>query len=301
MKNDGQKELVSIGLPTFNRASILKRAVDSLLAQTYTNFELIISDNASTDDTEKICREYAQRDRRVRYFRQEPSIGMMGQFDFLIDKKRGDFYMLASDDDWWNPDFILKLKNKLDSHPECGVAMSSLKQIHEDGSFVNEIVFGDEVSKFGHSRLFNSVIFKNPPTHFFIMGLFRATTLRDINWEPTPRVLGGDKIFMYEASLLTRFCSVPDVLWIRTSSLLPDAQRYTGDYKKVFIHRWAYFKHLSASFSRLFRSPNIDLKKKLTLLPIKIIVLIWAYRKHIMRELFPPIFGILTWLNKRKL
>lgn len=65
------EKLVSIGLPTFNRSKSLERALDSLLAQTYVNFELIISDNASTDSTESICREYARKDKRIKYFRQK--------------------------------------------------------------------------------------------------------------------------------------------------------------------------------------------------------------------------------------
>jgi len=293
-------QLVSIGLPTFNRVATLKRALDSLLAQTYNNFELIISDNASTDDTEKICLEYSQKDDRVKYFRQEKNIGMIRQFDFLVTNIKGNFFMLASDDDWWHPNFISILKEVLDKHPQYGIAMSSLRQVHEDGSLMNEVIYDglNNLSTFSHSRVFDAVVWKNPPAHFFILGLYRIEILKKLFWEPAPIVLGGDKIIMYEAALFTRFYSVPDVLWVRTSSFVPDAQRYTGEYKKIFIDKWAYIKHIKVSISRLFRSPNISLARKFYLLPIKIIVLFYAYRKHLIREMFPNVFQIFKRMSR---
>jgi glycosyltransferase involved in cell wall biosynthesis len=68
--------LINIGMPVYNGAEFLHRAVDSLLSQTEGNFELLISDNASTDDTEAICREYLKRDPRVRYVRHERNRGV---------------------------------------------------------------------------------------------------------------------------------------------------------------------------------------------------------------------------------
>ncbi len=302
MIDESKNQLVSIGLPTFNRAVTLTRAVDSLLAQKHQNFELIISDNASTDDTERICREYARTDGRIRYFRQEKNIGLVRQFGFLLSKARGDYFMQASDDDWWHPDFILRLKGVLDKHPEYGIAMSSLKQIHEDGSFMNEIIYdgSSDLLNFGYSRVFNAIVRKKPPAHFFIMGIFRMEVLRKLFWRPTEPVLGSDKIFVCEASLFTHFYSIPDVLWVRTSSLLPDAQRYTGDYKEIFTDNRAYLKHIRVAVSRLVRSPNIPLHRKMFMLPFKIPFLIWHYKKHLLRELSPSGFKLARKLLKGK-
>ncbi len=69
------KPLVSIGIPTYNRASVLRRAVESALTQDHTNLELVISDNASTDETEAVCQEFCERDNRVRYIRQKTNRG----------------------------------------------------------------------------------------------------------------------------------------------------------------------------------------------------------------------------------
>lgn len=90
---------VSIGMPVYNGENYIREALDSLLAQTFTNFELIISDNASNDATETICREYAARDSRIRYFRQSNSIGGLGNFLFVLDEAAGEYFIWASHDD----------------------------------------------------------------------------------------------------------------------------------------------------------------------------------------------------------
>ena len=83
--NDHQSDLpeVSIGLPVYNGELFLKKALDSLLNQTYSNFELIISDNNSTDSTQKICQEYAKNDKRICYIHQEKNIGAFSNFSFV--------------------------------------------------------------------------------------------------------------------------------------------------------------------------------------------------------------------------
>ena len=76
--------LVSIGLPVYNGEKFLKKRIDSILNQTYENFELIISDNASTDNTRKICESYTKQDSRIRYVCQQKNIGAIENFKFLL-------------------------------------------------------------------------------------------------------------------------------------------------------------------------------------------------------------------------
>ena len=76
---------VSIGMPVYNGAKFIEAALDSLLAQTFEGFELIISDNASTDRTEVICRSYAARDNRIRYYRQEKNQGAIWNFNHVFE------------------------------------------------------------------------------------------------------------------------------------------------------------------------------------------------------------------------
>jgi glycosyltransferase involved in cell wall biosynthesis len=92
--------LVSIGMPIHNGAPYLREALDSLLSQDYPHFELTVSDNASTDDTPRICREYAARDGRIAYHRVELNMGAVWNFNRVLQLSRGEFFMWAAADDW---------------------------------------------------------------------------------------------------------------------------------------------------------------------------------------------------------
>jgi glycosyltransferase involved in cell wall biosynthesis len=99
---------VSIGMPVFNGESTIRKALDSLLAQTYTDFELLISDNASTDNTGEICKQYAQKDNRIIYVRQPENRGIGRNFAYVLKQSRGKYFMWACADDIWEPDFIME-------------------------------------------------------------------------------------------------------------------------------------------------------------------------------------------------
>ncbi|MEI6268153.1 MAG: glycosyltransferase [Methylococcaceae bacterium] len=90
---------VSIGMPVYNGAEYIREALDSLLAQTFTDFELIISDNASNDTTQEICQKYAEQDSRIRYIRQSTNMGAMPNFTFVLHEARAEYFMWATHDD----------------------------------------------------------------------------------------------------------------------------------------------------------------------------------------------------------
>lgn len=98
---------VSIGMPVYNGAQYIREALDSLLAQTFSDFELIISDNASSDSTQVICEEYARRDSRIRYVRQSENKGAAANFRFVLDCAKADLFMWAAYDDLWAPNYLM--------------------------------------------------------------------------------------------------------------------------------------------------------------------------------------------------
>lgn len=98
--------LVTIGLFVFNGEATLRQSLDSLLDQSFADFELVISDNASTDATESICREYAAHDSRIRYIRQAVNMGGAANLKAVLDAARGEYFMWAACDDTRSPDFI---------------------------------------------------------------------------------------------------------------------------------------------------------------------------------------------------
>ena len=108
-KKNQIKPLVSIGLPTYNRDRYLQQALDSLLSQDYENLEIIVSDNHSTDETSAICKQYALEDRRIKYFRNDKNIGMIGNFSKVAELATGEYFMWASDDNYWHPEAVSRL------------------------------------------------------------------------------------------------------------------------------------------------------------------------------------------------
>ena len=97
---------VSIGLPVYNGEKYLRAALDCILRQDYADFELVICDNASSDGTEAICREYAARDGRIRYTRNETNIGASGNYKRVFELARGEFFKWASHDDTFHPSLV---------------------------------------------------------------------------------------------------------------------------------------------------------------------------------------------------
>jgi glycosyltransferase involved in cell wall biosynthesis len=123
---------VSIGLPVYNGERFLKVKLDSILQQTHTNFELIISDNASTDKTENICIEYKNKDNRIKYFRQEKNFGVTLNFEFVLKKSNGDYFMWTGVDDILLPKFIEKNVQNLENNKECVASISKINSYQPD-------------------------------------------------------------------------------------------------------------------------------------------------------------------------
>ncbi len=127
------RPVVSIGMPAYNGERYIRQALDSLLAQDYGNFELIISDNASTDKTSEICRAYAMRDQRIRYSRLDSHQIPSSNFDRVLQLATGEFFMWAATDDVWEPAFMSSLLERLAQAPEAIVAFSTFNNVNEDG------------------------------------------------------------------------------------------------------------------------------------------------------------------------
>lgn len=115
---DSKAPRVSIGMPVFNAEKYLQNSLDALLSQTYSNFELIISDNASLDKTKEICEQYAKNDKRIKYILQTENIGVTKNFQFVFDQAVGQYFMWAAADDIRSSCFIEKNINFLDLHLE---------------------------------------------------------------------------------------------------------------------------------------------------------------------------------------
>jgi len=120
-------------MPVFNNAATIRRAIESLLAQSRTDLRLVISDDGSTDGTADICDEYAARDSRVSVERQQKNLNY-GNFRFVLQRARTPYFMFAAGDDWWHPTFVERMIGALGDEPRAVCAVSRVEFVRPDGA-----------------------------------------------------------------------------------------------------------------------------------------------------------------------
>ena len=124
---------VTIGIPVYNGEAFLPETIDSIVAQTFQDYDVVISDNASQDGTAAICREYAARDPRVRYVRNERNVGAARNFSQLVTLASGEYFKLANADDLCDPPLVAKCVAVLDAHPEVVLCYGKTTLIDANG------------------------------------------------------------------------------------------------------------------------------------------------------------------------
>jgi glycosyltransferase involved in cell wall biosynthesis len=133
MPNSGDLPLVSIGLPVYNAEHHLKQSLDSLLGQDYSNIEVIVSDNASTDRTEDICKSYAQRDSRLHYHRAERNMGAIWNFNHVFELAGGEYFMWSAHDDVKDSRYVSACVAALRARPDAVLCCTEIRFIDDDG------------------------------------------------------------------------------------------------------------------------------------------------------------------------
>jgi glycosyltransferase involved in cell wall biosynthesis len=213
-KLSGNTPHVSIGMPVFNGEKYLKEALDSILAQTYRDFELIISDNASTDRTEQICRKYATEDSRIRYYRNERNIGCPKNFNRVFELSSGELFKWAAYDDVHAPEFLRKCVSVLDKDPSVVLCHSRTGRIDERGRFLgnyDQRTLWRICSWKPHERFGDLISISYPKG--MVYGVGRATSYRK-----TPLLesyIGADRNLMAEIGLMGRIIEIPEYLFFR--------------------------------------------------------------------------------------
>lgn len=225
---------LSIGLPVYNGAAFLAAAIDSLLAQTFSDFELIISDNGSTDGTEAICRDRAARDRRIRYHRHDVNRGAMFNFNHVVELARGEYFKWAAYDDLHEPAFLERCVEVLDRDPDVVLAFTKLIDIDEVG--VRKAFDLPVVLRWDSPR--PNVRFRalaNPHHRCeTVFGVIRTDALRRSFL--ISDYAGCDRVLLAQLSLMGKFHEVPEVLFLHREH----AQRSTKAYKNN-QHRTEWF------------------------------------------------------------
>jgi glycosyltransferase involved in cell wall biosynthesis len=129
MNGEKTEPIVTIGIPAYNGEKTITRTIDSILSQTILNFKLVISDDGSTDSTPKICREYEQRDSRIKYIQQNKNKGWIKNWTFLAENSDTKYFVWISDDDYWEPQFLEKNIEVLETNPKIVGSISNVQLV----------------------------------------------------------------------------------------------------------------------------------------------------------------------------
>jgi glycosyltransferase involved in cell wall biosynthesis len=248
---------VTIGLPVRNGARYLREAIDSILAQTYRGFELLISDNASTDETADICASYAARDTRIRYTRHARDLGVTLNFNGLVARAAAPYFKWASSDDVVAPDLLARCVAVLDADPSVVLVHSRTQSIGPNGEAIAcedpglELMEAHPTERLG--GLFGRLHYCNAQ-----YGVMRTATL-----QRTPLFgdfVGSDICLLAELALHGKFHELPERLLFRrfheeaASSLAPAAlmEHYGVQRGKLVLYFW---RHLWDNIGAVRRAP----------------------------------------------
>jgi glycosyltransferase involved in cell wall biosynthesis len=210
-KSEGQKPFVSIGLPVYNGEDYLEEALDSIAAQTYRNYEVVISDNASTDRSPEICERYAARDPRIRIVRNSSNIGGDRNYYRCFELSRGQYFLGTAHDDRFDPRYLERVIAVLEADPEVVFCHSRTHQIDGTGSMVGTYDARPFTESSSPSERFRDAIGLRPV--IACLGVIRASVLRQM-----PALLAypaSDAFWQAELALRGKLVEIPEILFYR--------------------------------------------------------------------------------------
>jgi glycosyltransferase involved in cell wall biosynthesis len=205
--------LLSIGLFVYNGERFLGKALDSILGQTFNDFELIISDNASSDQTESICRSYAERDARILYYRNATNMGAGWNVRRVYSLARGKYFKWAAHDDFCAPTFLERCIEPLERDPSIVLAQSKVRVIDEKGDFVEDYEWPMRTNSPDPVVRFRDLLL-NDHLCFQIFGVIRLDALRRL--PPQGSYVNSDGVLLAQLGLLGPYAEIPERLFINT-------------------------------------------------------------------------------------
>lgn len=200
---------VSIGMPVYNGEAFFEEAIDSVLAQTFTDFEVVISDNGSDDRTQEICQRYAAQDPRVTYYRQAKNRGVSWNFDRVFELARGEYFQWVAYDDKLAPDYLRVCVAALDGSPDSILCQTLIRLIDEKSEVID--IYDGVISGERSSTLFSNIVLK-PHWCTELLGVIRSSALRKVARYGQYR--GADNVMLTELAMQGPFLRVDEPLFL---------------------------------------------------------------------------------------
>jgi glycosyltransferase involved in cell wall biosynthesis len=215
--------LVSVGLPVYNGAEHLAKALDAVVDQDLEDFEVIVCDNASTDATAEIARDYAARDGRIQYHRNERNLGLAGNFNKAFQLSSGRYFKWWAHDDWHPCNLLSRTTEVLEADPSAVLCATGVAIMDDDG-----VVFEewrpevDLLTPAPHVRL-HRLLWTLGETHPLFSVMRSQALARTPQYRP---FVGGDRVLLAQLILMGGFASVPDLLhYYRQARMRPGARK----------------------------------------------------------------------------
>lgn len=201
---------VSIGLPVYNGENFISEAVDSVLNQTFTDFELIITDNASTDKTQKICEIYAAQDKRIKYVRNKKNLGAAPNFNLAFQLSAGKYFKWLAHDDTIASDYLEKSVAILENKPEIVLCSSGVGIIDHQGKEADKYNIILQTDSNQPAKRFQSLVM-DWHLCFDVFGLIRRNAIQGV--EPMPGFSHGDGVLLVDLALQGKFHQIRENLF----------------------------------------------------------------------------------------
>jgi glycosyltransferase involved in cell wall biosynthesis len=298
--------LVTIGVPVYNSERHLRQSLDSLLAQTYRDFVLVISDNASTDGTAAICQEYVRRDPRVRYFRNPVNIGMTGNFNRVFELTNTKYIKWSTADDYWAPEMLADAVAIMEADPSIVVCYPQTTTVDDEGNVLE--LYRDRLHLMheDHSERFLTFIDRivvHPDAEIILinhhLGLLRCDVVR--RTQLFGKHVSADIGFLAEMSLYGKFFEMPkrqmfrrfhvdSSSWNRGNKEQEARRFHPSNRNRLPFSRWRFH----AVFSKAVARSSLSWSKKVELLVATFKVAYW-FRKNLYDDLrhdIPFVLGV---------
>jgi glycosyltransferase involved in cell wall biosynthesis len=208
----GHDPVVSIGLPVYNGENFLSQALQAHLDQTFEEWELIIADNASSDGTEEIAREFTARDKRISYYRQPHNLGAAPNYNFVFDQATGQYFKWSAHDDLIDPRFLERCIKVLEEEPAAVLAYTRTEVIDEHGRTLRTGPLWPAFSApEPHLRVQGVLESRRGALVEPVFGVMRTAALRTTRLHGS--YTGSDTTLMMELALRGPFVEIPDTLF----------------------------------------------------------------------------------------
>lgn len=172
-----REEEITVGIPLYNGETDVERAIESVLNQTFTNFKVFISDNASTDNSIEICKRFEQVDRRIHIHHHQENIGVIQNFYFVLQQAKTNYFVWLAHDDWWAPDFLEQNYTALQHHSDVVCSVSKVRMMNHKGEELQLNAGTKALSKDPQKNLTSFLLAPCCNSRFY--GLFRTRVLQE--------------------------------------------------------------------------------------------------------------------------